>query len=589
MNALNKSQFPLGFLQKTVLAFACASAVTLSAAHAQITTVFYILLENRCWTDNGLDTSPAQIKGSTAAPFLNALTTPGSTAPAGSFFAAQSMSPSAQVAYATCYHNVLANASNTAPSIHPSEPNYVYMEAGSNLSKLDDNDPYGSTLSVAQISEYLTANPGVSNENFSSLLQNAGLTWKSYTEGVNQFNTAGGNYNGPTGTLDNTGAGHTGILPSSQWTVPLVSFSGNNAAYVNPYNGTHQWNFAAKHTGQLFFPATNGSTINTANTSTSNPMAQNYPPLPQLAVDLANNTCANYNVITPDQFNDMHTALGTAFTYTPNAANNFFGTGVTYAAGSDIEQIAQGDNFCATVVPQIMASPVYQAGHAAIVIWTDETEGSPQNDFNHTLTEIVISPLTKGNAYASNLNYDHSSDINTWQKVFGVVANTPTGFLNNASLPSNSSTAAFAGIGNGHGATGWGIGGLDGFGEAYDLSDLFTPGTIPATLPGLSMNPSGYVYNRRTNSENQTVTVTNVLSTAITTPIYLVEGNLSANTSLVNASGTTANHAAGSPYVTVSQTGLAAGASILVSLQFTPPTSGAISANPIIVTTSGAP
>jgi hypothetical protein len=596
-----------------------ASGLMIAGANAQITTVFYILLENRCWTDSTADqpiitgtnppvettsgghNAPAQIKGSTSAPFLNALVTPNSVGPAGSYYALNSISPSAQVSYCNCYHNSGANTLGTnglptSASVHPSEPNYVWMEAGNNLSKGDDNEPFGTGQSVSQIANFLTANPSFSNESFSSLLQNAGFTWKSYSEGVNQFNTAGANFNNTSntgtttgnGTLDNTGAGHTGVLPSSLWTVPLASFSGTSTSYVNPYNGTHQFNFACKHTGQLFFPATNGSSNNVPNFSTTNPMAQNYPPLNQLAVDLANNTCANYNVITPDQFNDMHTALGSAFTYAPSAVNNFFGNGVTYTAGSDQAQIAQGDNFCAAVVPQIIASPVYQAGHAAIVIWTDETEGTNLNDYNHTLTEIVISPYCKGNAFASNLNYDHSTDINTWQKVFGVVASTPTGFLNGAANPSNTS-GSFAGVGNGTGALGWGTGGLDGMGQSTDLSDLFVTGTIPATLPGLSITPSGYVYNRRTNTENQTVTVTNVLSTAISTPIYLVLGQLSGNTSLINKTGTTTNTQQGSPYITVSMNGLQPGASVLVTLQFSPPTSGVISNNPFVITTSSAP
>ena len=439
-----------------------------AAARAQtytsspITTVFYILLENRCWTNGSEDTSPAIFSGSTAAPFLNALATPNSTAPAGSFYAAHGTWPSAQTSYASCYHNVQANSTNTAPNIHPSEPNYVYMEAGSNLSKLDDNDPYGSTNSVLQIAQFLAANPSFTGENISELLQNAGISWTSYTEGTCLLNSGGFDFNAHTtsgGTLT------TNVSPLGTRTVPLVSFSGTSTTYTNEYNGTHQYNFAAKHTGQLFFPATNGSTIATANTSTSNLEVAHYEPLESLATDLANNTQAAYCVITPDQYNDAHTALGTSFTYTANAANNFFGTGVTYTAGSDIEQIAQADNFCATIVPEIMASPVYQAGHAAIVIWTDETEGTNSNDMNHTLTEILISPYAKGNAYNSTLNYDHSSDLNTWQKVFGVAGNTPTGFLNFAAVTSNTSTSALAGVGNGHGALGWGIGGVDGYGK----------------------------------------------------------------------------------------------------------------------------
>ena len=39
---------------------------------------------------------------------------------------------SEQVAYATAYHNVLATPSGNNPDIHPSEPNYIWAEAGTN-------------------------------------------------------------------------------------------------------------------------------------------------------------------------------------------------------------------------------------------------------------------------------------------------------------------------------------------------------------------------------------------------------------------------------------------------------------------------
>ena len=38
-----------------------------------------------------------------------------------------------------------------------------------------------------------------------------------------------------------------------------------------------------------------------------------YAPLQQLFTDLANNTVADYNWITPDQFNDMHTTLSAGY------------------------------------------------------------------------------------------------------------------------------------------------------------------------------------------------------------------------------------------------------------------------------------
>jgi hypothetical protein len=565
MTIKTKKRSTARLLKKSLLAFACVSGLALTSAHAQINTVFYILLENRNFTAN--ETSGGQqILGSAAAPYLNSLITPGNP-------------NAAQVSYSSCYHNDLAVYNGSGLSIHPSEPNYVWMENGSNESKLDDNDPYGSGASVQQIFNYAAANPSLTTENLTGLLQSAGISWKSYTEEVNTENSNGANVNTAGGNLSNT------MVPSSQWTVPLVSFSGTNASFTNPYNGSHQWNFACKHTGQLFFPATNGSSVNTADTGTANVAASHYPPLQQLATDLANNTQAAYNVITPDQYNDMHTALTGGFTY----------KGVAYTG--DSAQVAQGDNFCSIVIPQIMASQVYKAGHAAIIIWTDETEGTNPNDFNHTLTEIAISPLCKGNAYDSTLNYTHSSDVATIQKIFGVTANTATGFLNDGANASNATPAGVTGLSQIAGTAPYGTaftqaaspkGGF-GTGTAQDMSDLFVSGTIPPALPGLSVTVGGYSSNRKTGAEAQTVTVTNVLPEAIAAPIYLVVGGLSSNTTLTNSAGTTVNNSPGSPYLLASQNGLAAGASIIVSLQYSASTGGAITSTMSAITTDAQP
>jgi hypothetical protein len=568
-----------GLLPALVVCCLLSGAFMVTAAKAQVNTVFYILLENRCWT-SGTDVSQSNvIKGNAACPYLNSITTPGNPA-------------AAQVSYATAYHNVLtvtggdaspqtgnsSNGTGAGGSVHPSEPNYVFMEAGSNLSKYDDNDPYGSTNSVNQIATFLALNPSYSGENLCALLQNNGISWRAYVEGTCLENASGQDFDSAlTGNLTNT------VAPSGVRTMPLVSFSGNVSTYTNEYNHTHQYNFAVKHTGSLFFPATNGSTVSTPNTSPTNLELSHYAPLEQLTTDLNNNTVAAYNVITPDQFNDGHTALSSAFTY----------NGTTYAAGSDLARLAQLDNFCSIVVPQIQASANYQAGHTAIVIWTDETEGSPQDDYYHTLAEIVVSPLAKGNAYASTLNYTHSSDLATMQEIFGVVGNTATGYLNDAANFSNATSGTPVNYDGTHGFAGQTPVGQPfpgfGTGTAQDMSDLFVAGTIPSGLPGLSLTASGYAFNRHTNTDSQTVTVTNVLSQAISGPIYLVLGNLSANTHLNNASGTTVNNAAGSPYITVSSNGLASGASVTVSLQFAAPTSGAITDQMDTLVTTGTP
>jgi hypothetical protein len=123
--------------------------------------------------------------------------------------------------------------------------------------------------------------------------------------------------------------------------------------------------------------------------------------------DLTNNTVAQYNWITPDQFNDQHSTLMGGFTY----------NGVHYTG--DQANIAQGDNFLAQLVPQIEASRAYK-NDGAIIVWWDETVGG--DDPSRKLGEIVISPDAKGNAYTNNILYTHSSDLLTMQEIFNVGA-----------------------------------------------------------------------------------------------------------------------------------------------------------------------
>lgn len=121
----------------------------------------------------------------------------------------------------------------------------------------------------------------------------------------------------------------------------------------------------------------------------------------QLQTDLNDNRVARYNLITPDQYNDMHTALTTDFTY----------NGVTYTAGTDPEQIAVGDNFLSIIVPEIEASDAFK-DNGMIVIWNDETEDEGAVDTaGFTSTEIVVSPLAKGDVYTNAIDYTHTLPI----------------------------------------------------------------------------------------------------------------------------------------------------------------------------------
>jgi len=263
MNIASLTRPIQGLLKKLALTGLGATSLLLAVAgtaqaQQHVGTIFYILLENRNFTNGGDPAGGAPLVGSAAAPYINSLITPNS-------------STSAQVSYCTAYHNVLATPGPGAPSIHPSEPNYVWFENGNNLSKADDNDPYGTGMSVQQIANFLAANPSISGQNLTGLLQSAGVTWRSYQEGTDLVTTISTNSNTAGGSLITATP-----EPQANWTVPLVSFSGSNVSYTNPYNGSHQWNFAVKHDGSLFFPDTNGSTVTTANTSTTNPFSHNY-------------------------------------------------------------------------------------------------------------------------------------------------------------------------------------------------------------------------------------------------------------------------------------------------------------------------
>jgi hypothetical protein len=163
--------------------------------------------------------------------------------------------------------------------------------------------------------------------------------------------------------------------------------------------------------------------------------------LQQLAFDLAEGRVADYNWITPDQYNEMHSGLSAGF------------AGLT----GDAANIKLGDNTVSRLVPLIMASKAYEDG-GVIILWWDESEsdgttGDNQDDFNHTLGEIIISRLAHHNEnglpYASSINYSHSSDLRTLQEIFHLKATTGSSpFLGDAA-------------------------------NATDLSDLFEPGVIP--------------------------------------------------------------------------------------------------------------
>jgi phosphatidylinositol-3-phosphatase len=109
-----------------------------AAAHAgnlpPIQTVFVILLENYNWSD---------FKGSVDAPFINGTLLP-------------------RASYCEQYY--------TPPGLHPSEPNYLWLEAGTNFGIVDDNDP---AVNHQRTTNHLAAQ-----------LRSANISWKTYQEDI---------------------------------------------------------------------------------------------------------------------------------------------------------------------------------------------------------------------------------------------------------------------------------------------------------------------------------------------------------------------------------------------------------------------
>jgi hypothetical protein len=93
-----------------------------------------ILMENHNWSD---------ISGNPAAPYINNTLLPMSS-------------------YARSYYN--------PPGIHPSEPNYLWLEAGTNFGILNDDSPAPNHQSTSM--------------HLVTLLDHANITWKSYQEDI---------------------------------------------------------------------------------------------------------------------------------------------------------------------------------------------------------------------------------------------------------------------------------------------------------------------------------------------------------------------------------------------------------------------
>jgi hypothetical protein len=254
-------------------------------------------------------------------------------------------SNAAQVSHATKYYGVCKGA-------HPSEMNYIWSEAGTEFGVHTDNDPSVTSGNlfgnVMHLSGQLTA---------------AGIPWRSYQQDL-------------------------------EYSPSATKTASSHDKTIDPYNGTTEHLYVVKHNPMEFF------------TDTQN---KNVYPLTQFWMDLTNDNIGRYNWITPNAFNEMHSALPRGYHY----------HGIQYVGNQ--AAIAEGDNCLSIIIPQIMASQAYK-DNGVIIIWTDETVST--DDTNTTLPFIIISPLAKGNAYASTLPYSHSSTLKTMDEIFGLAFQT---------------------------------------------------------------------------------------------------------------------------------------------------------------------
>jgi hypothetical protein len=266
-----------------------------AAAHAgnlpPVQTVFVIVFENHDWAD---------FNGSVDAPFIN-----GTLLPLAS--------------HCGKYYN--------PPRLHPSEPDYLWLEAGTNFGIFDNNDP---AINHQNTTNHLVAQ-----------LRSAGISWKTYQEDI------------------------VGDV------VPLTAING----------------YAPKHDPFVFFDDVTG----TNNPDDAYGLAH-IRPCSELAGDLANNSVARYNFITPNLCDDGHDSC--APWYNP---------------------VRQTDDWLAANVPQILASAAYSNNGAVFITWDEGENGS-----DGPIGMILLSPLARGGGYGNNIYCTHSSFLRTMQEIFGV-------------------------------------------------------------------------------------------------------------------------------------------------------------------------
>jgi hypothetical protein len=222
------SKFARCSVAATLLALSLAPNAT--AQMEKVKTVWVIMMENHNWTGNnaGAAFGAPDIKGNPLAPYIN-----------GELIK--------RSAHAERYFN--------PPQNHPSLPNYLWLEAGTNFGILTDNLPTDDNLNTTQ---HLTA-----------LLEQKNISWRTYAEP---------DFGNP--VYDDCPLGWNEVDPNH---VPQIYFS----------DMTDGFNAA------------------------SSQCISHVRPYHQLATDLADHTVARYNLIVPNTCDDGHEGVSPCDTTAP--------------------------------------------------------------------------------------------------------------------------------------------------------------------------------------------------------------------------------------------------------------------------------
>jgi phosphatidylinositol-3-phosphatase len=291
-SALLNSLILLHLFASTTGVIAAADGGTVPARE-HIKTVWIIVMENQNWSS---------IKGSKSAPYINDTLLP-------------------MASHAEQYFN--------PPQIHPSLPNYIWMEAGTNLGIADDRSPLGNGQSTTQ--------------HLVTLLKSApqgAVEWRSYQENI----------------------------------------SGKDCPLSDRYP------YVVKHNPFVYFDdVTNRRNPNSAY------CIEHIRPFEELAKDLATNSVARYNFITPNICDDMHDSCFPLR-----------------------NKVTQGDTWLAKYLPEILDSQAYRDDGVVFITWDEADIG------DGPVGMIVLSPLAKGNGYSNSIHYDHGTLLRTLEEIFGV-------------------------------------------------------------------------------------------------------------------------------------------------------------------------